>query len=234
MAKRKIIKIDEEKCDGCGLCIPNCHEGAIRIIDGKARLVSDRLCDGLGACLGHCPKEAITIEAREAAEYDEKVVKKHTHGLKTCPGSKVLNLGPLAKSAPVKTGKADADARRESRLSNWPVQIRLVPADAPYFEGAELLIAADCVGFAHPELHEKLLDGKVLLVGCPKLDDIGLYKEKIAEIVRGNKIKSITCAHMEVPCCFGLVSAVKEAIEDSGRDVPFEEAVISIKGGRIR
>jgi NAD-dependent dihydropyrimidine dehydrogenase PreA subunit len=190
MTKRKIVKIDEEKCNGCGLCIPNCAEGAIKIVGGKARLVSDALCDGLGACLGHCPQGAVTIEEREAAV--------HPH------------------------------------LSNWPVQIKLVPTNAPYFNGADLLIAADCVPFAYPDFHEKLLKGKILLVGCPKLDDIGLYKEKISAIIKDNDIRSITYAHMEVPCCFGLVGAIKEAIAASGKNVPFRETVISIKGACLK
>ena len=194
MQKRKIVKIDDNKCDGCGLCIPNCAEGAIKIIDGKARLVSEASCDGLGACLGHCPKGAITIEERETSPFDEK----------------------------------------ESRLSNWPVQIMLVPTNAPYFKDADILVAVDCVPFAYPEFHEKLLKGKMLLVGCPKLDDLELYKEKITGIVKNNDIKSITYAHMEVPCCFGLVGAIREAIKTSGKDVPFKELVISIRGEEIK
>lgn len=214
MAKRKIIKIDEKKCTGCRLCITNCAEGAIKIINGKARLISDVLCDGLGACLGHCPERAITIEERDAVPFDEKVVEKKPRGLCGCPSSNVMSL----------------PRHRKSHLSNWPVQIKLLPANAPYFKGADILIAADCVPFAYPEFHEKLLRGKILMVGCPKLDDIELYKEKIAEILKTNDIKSITYAHMEVPCCFGLVSVIKEAIEDSKKNVPFKESVISIHG----
>ena len=205
MTKRKIIKIDEDKCTGCGLCIPNCAEGALKIVDGKARLVSDFLCDGLGACLGHCPEGAITIEEREAASFSEKAA---------CPGSKALNFSHHGKS----------------QLSNWPIQIKLVPVNAPYFNGADLLIAADCVPFAYPEFHEKLLSGRILMVGCPKLDDVGSYQEKIAEIIKGNDIKSVTCVRMEVPCCFGLVNAAKEAIEGSKKAVPFKEFVVGIKG----
>ena len=214
MAKRKIVKIDEEKCTGCGLCIPNCHEGAIRIVNGKARLISDNSCDGLGACLGHCPEGAITIEERDAEPYKEKVAEKKPRGLCGCPSSKVMSLSRHCGS----------------QLSNWPVQIKLVPTNAPYFKGADILIAADCVPFAYPEFHEKLLKDKVLLVGCPKFDDIELYKEKITEIVKNNDIKSITHAHMEVPCCFGLMNIIKEAIEDSKKAVPFKESVISIRG----
>ncbi len=283
MAKRKIIKIDDDKCNGCGLCIPNCPEGAIQLIDGKARLISDLFCDGLGACLGHCPQGAITIEEREAAEYKEKevmknivkggpnVIKAHlehlhdhnqagylaqaleflkekklpvpsgemalAHGHSGCPGSKVLNLKSSGKMGQSPSGTVPifpSDTKREPQLSNWPVQIKLVPTNAPYFEGADILVAADCVPFAYPEFHEKLLSGKVLLVGCPKLDDIELYKEKIAEIIKNNDIKSITYVHMEVPCCFGLVTAIQEAIEDSGKRVPFKESVISIRGESLK
>lgn len=221
MVKRKIIKIDEDKCNGCGLCIPNCREGAIRLIDGKARLISDLFCDGLGACLGHCPKGAITIEEREAVPFDEKAAIAHAakpkaRGLCGCPSSKVMSLS--------------SRGRTESKLSNWPVQIKLVPTDASYFKGADILVAADCVPFAYPEFHEKLLRGKVLLVGCPKLDDIELYKEKIAEIIKNNELKSITYVRMEVPCCSGLVGAIQESIELSGKKVLFKEIVISIKG----
>ncbi len=277
MAKRKIIKIDEAKCTGCGLCIPNCPEGAMQVIDGKARLISDLFCDGLGACLGHCPEGAITIEEREAVPYDEKevmknivkggpgVIKAHLyhlrehgetgylnqalgflkknkiavpsegsgdgHGHSGCPGSRMLDLGKPSKKPAPSTGIRET---REPQLSNWPVQIKLVPANAPYFKGADILVAADCVPFAYPEFHEKLLKGKVLLVGCPKLDDIELYKDKIAEIIRSNNIRSIAYAHMEVPCCFGLVGAIQEAIELSGKSVPFKELVISIRGERLK
>ena len=232
MAKRKIIKIDEEKCTGCGLCVPNCAEGAIKIIDGKARLVSELLCDGLGACLGHCPNGAITIEEREAAPFSEKeIAKKHPRGLSGCPGSKVLNLGRLAQNTPQPAG---AHLKREPQLANWPVQIRLVPANAPYFKDADILVAADCVPFAYPEFHEKLLKGKVLLVGCPKLDDMELYKEKMAEIVKNNDIRSVTYARMEVPCCAGLTGAIQEAIQCSGKNVPFKESVISIRGEQLK
>ncbi|MFA5147454.1 MAG: 4Fe-4S binding protein [Candidatus Omnitrophota bacterium] len=217
MAKRKIVKIDEEKCNGCGLCIPNCHEGALRIIDGKARLISG-LCDGLGACIGHCPKGAITIiEEGEAG-----------HAEHACPGSKAMDL----KSGKKDHGEKGVKGKTASRLSNWPVQIMLVPENAPYLKGADLLIAADCVPFAYPDFHDGLLRGKVLLVGCPKLDDAGFYKEKIASIIKNNGVRSVTCAHMEVPCCFGLVSLAREAIASSGRDVKFEEITIGIRGGR--
>lgn len=273
MPKRKIIKIDEEKCNGCGLCIPNCPEGALQIIDGKVRLVSDLFCDGLGACIGHCPQGAISIEEREARPYNEKevmanivkqgknVIKAHLEHLKehgekryldeaidylkehdievprldhehkhhACPGSASIDFKKKEK----KTDEPKTTISAESQLGQWPVQIKLVPASAPYFKDRDLLIAADCVPFAYAPFHEDLLKDKTLLVGCPKLDDIGLYSEKIFEIVKNNDIKSITYAHMEVPCCSGMISVIKEAISKSGKSIPFEEAVISIRGERL-
>lgn len=281
MAKRKIIKIDEEKCNGCGLCIPNCPEGALQVIDGKARLVSDLFCDGLGACLGHCPQGAITIEEREAQEYDERkvmaniikqgvnVIKAHLEHLREhnqgkylrqaidylkvkgiknpleevrqkghkhppvsagCPASKIMNL---RKKEETRAEKNDIP-QGESHLQNWPVQIMLLPSFAPYLNNADLLIAADCVPFAYVDFHEDLLKGKVLLVGCPKLDDTQVYQEKISQILKNNYIKSITYAHMEVPCCFGLVDIINQAISNSGKDIPFREVIISIKGERLK
>lgn len=234
MAKRKIVRIDENKCNGCGLCIPNCAEGALKIVNGKAKLVSDALCDGLGACLGHCPQGAIIIEERAAAMFDEKAVAKHvtplhehTRSHQGCPGSEMMTMKRALR------GRAAAAADKsavESQLSNWPVQIKLVPVNAPYFSGADILIAADCVPFAYPDFHDKLLSGKVLLIGCPKLDDLELYKEKISQIVANNDIRSIAYARMEVPCCSGLVSVIKEAINDSGKRTPFTEIVVGIKG----
>lgn len=230
MSKRKIVNINEEKCNGCGLCIPNCPEGAIKIIDGKARLVSDSLCDGLGACLGHCPQGAITIEERDAEDFDERKVALHKHEGHACPGSAIMDF--RKKNKTVKNNKAGV--KMESQLSQWPVQIMLVPPNAPYLKDADILIAADCVPFAYADFHEKLLKGKILLVGCPKLDDIDFYKEKIAQILKSNNITSVTYARMEVPCCSGLVGVIKEAIVGSGKPVPFEEIVISIKGERLK
>jgi len=275
MAKRKIIKIDEKKCNGCGLCIPNCPEGALQMIDNKARLISDLFCDGLGACIGHCPEGAIAIEERQAEPYDEKkvmenivkqgknVIKAHLEHLRDhgedgylkeavaflkekkieiplkkspgplpcgCPGTNVMEF--KRDAAAHKTGKSTA--KGVSQLRQWPIQIMLVPPHAPYLKHADLLIAADCVPFAYADFHNDLLSGKVLLVGCPKLDDSEFYKEKITDILKENNIKSITCAHMEVPCCFGLVNLVKEAIASSGKDVPFEDVTITIKGDRSK
>lgn len=244
--KRKIVKIDENKCDGCGLCIPQCAEGAIQIIDGKARLVAEKYCDGLGACLGHCPREAITIEEREVKEFDEAAVKEH---LKRLDEKKVKSAGSQAEPASVTSECPSAemmDLRREaegkrgtakgrgskSRLSQWPIQLSLVPPDAPYLRDAELLLSADCVPFAYPDFHEELLRGKIILIGCPKLDDTDFYREKLTQILRGNDIKNITVAHMEVPCCFGLNHIVREAIKASGKDIPIREITIGIKGNK--
>lgn len=226
MTKRKIIRIDEEKCNGCGLCIPNCPEGALQIIDGKARLISDLFCDGLGACIGHCPQGAITIEERDAEPYDERKVMENITG---CPGSKMMDF--RAKRA-VEDDKSVG--KTESQLRQWPVQIHLVPAFAPYLQDADLLISADCVPFAYADFHRDLLKGKILLIGCPKLDDLESYEEKLTEIFRNNKMKSVTYAHMEVPCCFGLIDIVKAAISASGKDIPFEEVTISISGEKLR
>jgi Pyruvate/2-oxoacid:ferredoxin oxidoreductase delta subunit len=240
MATRKIVKIDEGKCNGCGLCIPNCAEGALQIIDGKAKLITDKLCDGLGACLGHCPEDAITIIEREAEEFDEKTVEVHLHKQKEttythrpqpephfegCPSSRVLQFQasePSVDSSP----KGSA----VSQLTQWPVQLKLVPVEAPYFQDANLLIAADCVPFAYPDFHQDFLKGKALVVGCPKLDDIQLYREKLTAIFKANTIKSVTVPFMEVPCCFGLVKATEDAIEASGKDIPFKKVKIGIRG----
>jgi len=277
MNKRKIIKIDENKCTGCGLCIPNCPEGALQIIDGKARLISDLFCDGLGACIGHCPEGAIVFEEREAEPYNEKkvmenIVKQgkntiiaHLKHLKEhnkheylkqamevlkeknidiplevvtlasgplpcgCPGSSVKDF----KAKP-KGGKTESYSQQESQLRHWPVQIMLVPALAPFLQDADLLIAADCVPFAYADFHNELLKDKVLLVGCPKLDNISVYEEKFNQIFKNNNVKTITYVRMEVPCCFGMVPVLKKVISDSGKHIPLKEIVISIKGEKLK
>jgi len=238
---RKVVKIDEEKCDGCGLCIPQCKEEALQIVDGKARLVSEAYCDGLGACLGQCPRGAITIEEREAEAFDEKAVegRLETEGLahnlpngvqpeKGCPSARVMAFQP--KTSRHAAGQIAASEGTESALSQWPVQLALVPASAPYLRGADLLIAADCVPFACAGFHEKLLDGKKVLVACPKLDDIAPYLPKLARIFAECDIRSITVVHMEVPCCFGLVRLVREALHLAGKDIPLKDATISLQG----
>jgi len=245
---RKIVKIDEAKCDGCRLCVPQCKEGAIQIINGKARLVSEVYCDGLGACLGECPRGAITIEEREAEEFDEKAVEEHLKGAheedehkpaqhfamgQGCPSARVMSF--LAKNrAPAGPGPARSElaggATAESALAQWPVQLALVPVSAPYLRGADLLIAADCVPFAYAGFHRDLLEGKAVLVACPKLDDTGPYLQKLARIFAECEPKSVTVAHMEVPCCFGLVRLVHEAMRLAGKNIPVRDVTISIQG----
>ena len=222
MTKRKIVHIDEEKCTGCGDCIPNCAEGALQIIDGKAKLVKEIYCDGLGACLGHCPEDAITIEEKEADSFNEEATKKHLDDMKKeknkdlpcgCPGTAVKSFKKF-----------------KSELTQWPVQLMLVPVEAPFLKDRDLLIAADCVPFSYPDFHQDYLKDKALVIGCPKLDAATIYEEKLAEIFKRNNIKSITVLHMEVPCCFGLVRIVKEALRLSGKKIPFKEVTIGIKG----
>ncbi|KXG76595.1 ATP-binding protein [Thermotalea metallivorans] len=249
MAIRKIVHIDEEKCNGCGLCVPACAEGAIQIIDGKAKLVADNLCDGLGACLGDCPQGAITIIEREAEEFDEEAVKVHLEKEKRgdeprqqnhhghhhhgggCPGSqmRILNHKP-AKAAAAVVGDGDVEIKIKSQLQQWPVQLMLVPPAAPYFEDADLLVTADCVPFAYPNYHLDLLKGKKVVVGCPKLDDIEFYVKKLTQIIKMNNIKSITVAFMEVPCCTGIVRAVEKALADAGKNIPLHRVRIGIEG----
>jgi len=216
---RKIVYIDEEKCDGCGLCIQSCAEGAIKLIDGKARLVNDRFCDGLGACLNHCPQDAITIIEREAEEFDEEEVKIHLEENTSCPGSMMMDFRD-----------STAQDTSRSRLKQWPVQLTLVSPEAPYFKNAELIVSADCVPFAYSGFHSDFLNGKSLVIGCPKLDDAGFYTRKLTEILKKNSIKNITIVHMEVPCCFGLERIVKDALHNSGRSIPVSRSVITIKG----
>jgi ferredoxin len=237
MGKRKIVNIDEERCTGCGLCIPNCAEGALQIVNGKAKLVKEIYCDGLGACLGHCPEGAITIEEREAAGFNEEETKKHLEQMQKkeikklpcgCPGTAVRAFKPnparTTNYEPRTTGHIG------SELMNWPIQLMLVPVDAPYLKDADLLIAADCVAFSYPDFHQDMLKGKALIIGCPKLDEGDLYIEKLAEIFKPNNLKSITVAHMEVPCCFGLNHIVGEAMKLSGKKIPLKEITIGIQG----
>jgi ferredoxin len=233
MVKRNIVKIDEEKCNGCGLCIPSCAEGAIQIIDGKARLVKDIYCDGLGACLGKCPQDAISIEQRDAAEFDEKAAEEHVKSVKSealqhisCPSTKPMEFNKEPSSA-------DSVGRQECRLSTWPVQLKLMPPNAPFLQNSDLLIAADCVPFAYANFHEDMLKGRTLAVGCPKLDDASLYRNKLAEMFRTANIRSVTVVNMEVPCCFGLHRLVEEAIELSGKKIPLKQQTISIKGEKL-
>lgn len=267
---RKIIHIDEEKCNGCGLCANACHEGAIDIIDGKAKLVRENFCDGFGDCLPGCPTGAITFEEREAPAYDEAAVKaaqmqknntgeikmtteeimkieneeerraammKHLqaggsmpHG--RCPGSRAMQMKhdeKVAESA--EENQQSVTARSVSRLNQWPCQIRLLPTQAPFYDGAKLLIAADCTAYAYANMHEDFMKGKITLIGCPKLDDID-YSEKLTEIIANNDIKSVTIVRMEVPCCGGLQRAAENALRNSGKFIPWQVVTIS-RDGRI-
>ena len=234
MALRKIVRIDEEKCDGCGQCIVNCPEGALKIIDGKARLVKESYCDGLGACIGTCPLDAITIEQREAECFDEAAVQKHMAEpekqptvLPTlecgCPGSAVRQIERTSASGPAAT-------ESPSQLSHWPVQLTLVPPNAPFLRDADLLLVADCVPFALAGFHPRFLRGRPVVVGCPKLDDPQSYVEKLANILQQSSIRSLTIMHMEVPCCSGLCQIAKTAMEAAGRDVPVSEVNVSVDG----
>ncbi len=226
---RQIIKIDEEKCNGCGICAEACHEGAIAMIDGKAGLVRDDYCDGLGDCLPACPTGAITFETREAAEYDKEAAQKNMKQRKREPRqiSVSQNGRELSESKGGHTGVLGVPA--QSRLWNWPVQIKLAPVKAPYFDGARLLIAADCTAYAYGNFHDDMMRGKVTLIGCPKLDGID-YSEKLTEIIKNNEIQSVTVVRMEVPCCGGLEMAAKKALQASGKFIPWQIVTLSVEG----
>lgn len=234
---RKIIEIDEERCDGCGQCVPGCAEGALQIVDGKARIVSDKFCDGLGACIGDCPNDALKIVEREAEEFDEEAVESYLSEIQDtcdtapamacgCPSSNIMSFVPENQNEAAKS----PSARIPSGLSNWPVQIRLIPPAAPFLKGADLLVMADCVSVAYPGLHRDLINGKVVMMGCPKFDDVDEYIARFTEIFKTAVIRRITIVIMEVPCCSGLPYIVKKALEKSGRRIPMEEIVIGTKG----
>ena len=220
---RKIIVIDEEKCNGCGQCVTGCDEGAIALIDGKAKLVSEVYCDGLGACIGECPVGALTLVEKEAPEYDQAAVDKHLATIGRAPHA-------AASACP---GAAPAMAPTQSQLGNWPLQLSLMPINAPYLERATLLMAADCTAFAYPDFHRHFVKGKVAIIGCPKLDDAAAYREKLAKIIQANHIEFIHVVYMEVPCCGGLVRLVQQAVADSGCKVPVKLTKIGI-GGEIK
>lgn len=231
---RKIIHIDEEKCNGCGACAAACHEGAIAMIDGKAKLMRDDYCDGLGDCLPTCPTGAITFVEREAAAYDEQAVlenkqkKMREQGMTLpcgCPGSRSQTIEREA----CEMQQTESVPAAQSRLSQWPVQIKLVPVNAPYFNGARLLIAADCTAYAYANFHERFIRNHITLVGCPKLDGVD-YAEKLTEIIQSNNIKSVTVVRMEVPCCGGLENAAKTALQNSGKFIPWQVVTISTDG----
>lgn len=247
--KRKIIRIDESKCNGCGLCAAACHEGAIGMVDGKAKLLRDDYCDGLGDCLPVCPTNAISFEEREAAAYDEAAVKANmakegkASSKQGCPGSNAHTIN--REDAPLACGCPGSNSRsiervpdtaavptahvQTSKLNQWPVQIKLVPVNAPYFNGAKLLIAADCTAFAYGDFHERFIKDHITLIGCPKLDE-GDYSEKLTAIIKENDIKSVTVVRMEVPCCGGITNAVVKALQSSGKMIPWQIITISTDG----
>lgn len=233
---RNIVKIDEEKCDGCGLCVNACAEGAIEIIDGKAKLISETYCDGLGACLGECPQNAITIEQRQADAFDEEATAQHLAQTKAappelpcgCPGNLSRQLNP--KTSPQENSPTETSP---SHLRNWPVQLMLAPTQATYFQHADLLLVADCVPFAFADFHRKYLKEKSVVIGCPKLDDAQMYIEKLTEIIKHSSLKSITVLHMEVPCCSGLTRIAQEALAAGGSKIPAQDITIGVQGDII-
>ncbi len=243
--KRKIISIDENKCNGCGLCAEGCHEGAIEMINGKAKLISDEYCDGLGDCLPQCPTGAIEIIERESKEYDEEAVKirmsqrekEKSSSQKLpcgCPGTMAKKIErktlTVPNNASNKLQEKHCETPMESELSQWPVQLKLVNPNAKYFKDANLLVAADCTAYAYANFHKDFIKDHITVIGCPKLDDNELYKEKLAEIIKSNNIKSITVVRMEVPCCSGIVNAVKAAMLQAETIVPYKEVTISTDG----
>ncbi len=260
---RVVVEIDESKCDGCGDCVPSCAEGAIQMVNGKARLVGDALCDGLGACLGECPQGAIRVTEREAAPFDEAAVALHLAGLAgagpshprphpaasppvPAPRRSLSVVQPAADAAaggcpgarsverlPVRAAQPGSAAPAQSQLSHWPVQLGLVSPRAPWLAGADLLLAADCVPFAYADFHRDLLAGRRVLVGCPKLDDVKAYAEKLAELFRESRPRSLTVARMEVPCCGGIVWAAREAVRLSGVPLPVSEVTVAVSGERL-
>lgn len=231
--KRNIVRIDETKCNGCGLCVNACHEGALQLINGKAKLVSESYCDGLGNCLPECPTGAITIEEREAEAFDEAAVTKHIESTNApaapplacgCPGTQSRSIiKEKAVETPVRP------VRMESELRQWPCQIKLVPVNAPYFDNAHLLVAADCTAYAYAGIHRDFMRNKITIIGCPKLDEVD-YTEKLTEILKRHEIKSVTVLRMEVPCCGGIVYAVKNALINSGKMVPWNVVTIGTEG----
>ena len=235
---RKIIEIDEERCDGCGNCVIACAEGALKIIDGKAKVISDNLCDGLGACIGDCPQDALKIIERDAEDFDEAAVEAHLEAhtvqeeKKTmpcgCPSTQIQRFAPAAGCQSANTPRTLE--KTDSALTHWPVQIRLIPPTAPFLKGADLLVTADCTAVAFASLHRDFMDGKTVMMGCPKFDDVEEYVDKFAEIFKVADVKSVTTLIMEVPCCSGLPMIVKKGMEKAGVNVPSRQVTISTRG----
>ena len=232
--KRKIIKIDEEKCDGCGVCVPACVEGALQIVNGKAKLISEIYCDGLGACIGECPQGAITIEEREAEDFDDEAARRHLEEKEEameklpcgCSSATVTQFERPESAAPT----SEDAILYQSMLGHWPVQLTLVPPTAPFLQGTDLSLVADCVPFAYAGFHQHFLRDHTLLVACPKLDNFQAHQEKLTQILRQAEVKSLTVVHMEVPCCSGLAHMAKQAVQLSGKNIPFKEVTIGIRG----
>jgi ferredoxin len=232
MAKRQIIQIDQDKCDGCGMCVPSCAEGAIQIVDGKAQLLADRFCDGLGACLGECPQGALTVEEREAEEFegpapgtlqpDAPVPPEKPEEIFACPGSRMQQFK--------RNNVENASGAETSALSHWPIKLRLVTPKAPFLKGANLLVAADCAPFAAGDFHSRYLEGKAMVCGCPKFDDVPEHVAKLTAILKENDIREISIVNMEVPCCFGLVQIVRQALEASGKNLPVTICTLGTAG----
>ncbi|MCF8057256.1 MAG: 4Fe-4S ferredoxin [Desulfocapsa sp.] len=240
---RKIIEIDEELCNGCGLCVPDCAEGSLVIVDGKAKMISDKLCDGLGACLGSCPTGALKIIEREAEDFDEEAVEKHLANQKAgvdlpkasgCPSAQLKTFAPQTSCKTANKPKMQmAAGGGTSSLTHWPVQIRLVPPTAPFLQGADLLVAADCCAVSAPNFQLDYLTGKVVMMGCPKFDDAESYVQRFTEIIANCNLNSLTILVMEVPCCSSMNGIIKQAIERSGTNVPVEQITISTQGAEI-
>ncbi len=239
---RKIIEINEEKCTGCGQCVVACAEGAIEIRDGKAKIIRDLLCDGLGACIGECPEDALKIIEREADEFDEHAVHEHLAQKESpkelkpmacgCPSSQMKTFAPMASCESANAPRNMSE--QASALSHWPVQIKLVPPTAPFLKGADLLVAADCVPVAYPDMHSELLAGRSVMIGCPKFDNAEEYIDKFIQVFKQSGIKSVTVAIMEVPCCSAMLTIIRRAMELSGMNIPVREVVVGIRGNRVR
>ena len=240
MAVRNIVKIDEEKCNGCGQCVTACAEGAIKIINGKAKLVSDTYCDGLGACLGHCPEDAITVEPREAKPFDEEATMAYLASQKKetppagCPGLAAHLFDDVKEPKDADAAETTEIAAAPSQLGHWPVQLKLVARTAPYFADADLLLVADCVPVAMADFHQTFLKGRAVAMGCPKLDEVAFYVEKLGDILQANTIRTLTVLHMQVPCCSGLTHVAREAIAASGKEMPFEDVTVGLRGEVMR